>query len=68
MTPVLFWVISLDICITKWLVHNIYTIQVLADNNDIYKLRVMVRNTGNPDEDYIMTYTPAVSTCTLNIK
>jgi hypothetical protein len=31
------------------------------DNNEIYRLRISVRNTGNPDEDFVTTYTPAVS-------
>ena len=35
--------------------------QVLADNNEIYRLRISVRNTGNSDEDYVTSYTPAVS-------
>ena len=35
--------------------------QDLADNNEIYRLRISVRNTGNPDEDFVTTYTPAVS-------
>ncbi|XP_052065214.1 ER membrane protein complex subunit 10-like [Mytilus californianus] len=34
-------------------------LQVLADNNEIYRLRISVRNTGNSDEDYVTSYTPA---------